>query len=442
MMSIRQLVFPYAVWQQCHTALFSPNGSEGFALGLARPCRRGQGIAYIVEQLLEQKLYEYLTRSSGGLTLNDRASSQLNLLSLAAAKEGLVPVHLHSHPKGVTNFSAYDDIHEHELHEWLVNHGQPFLWSVVWPYAGEPKARLWTNDMYQPGIVRAGLQPFGSGQLNHLPALERQRIFGPGLREATALLRVGIVGVGGIGFLVAEQLARCGFQEFVLVDPDFVEHTNLNRLSGTVRNDIGVLKVKVARRLILQAGHSIDTDPTIHALAYDIYTAPSRVRSLLRQCDIILALTDDELSRITCLQIALEGGAEYLQAGVDIRLDDKGAITGLFAEVTGAEVNRYCPICTGRLDAGQASVDARRYVGGEVWDRAQKEGYVPDVPAPSVMSLNAIAAGLLVMEIQRRVSGLGVRDLMQIDIQAGIVKGFEHIEEQLKGTCEVCGRGE
>jgi ThiF family len=441
-MSKRQLVFPYALWQRCHSALFSQNGCEGFAMGLARPCKRGQGIAYVVEQLLDQGSYDYLDRSSCGVTLNDTASSQLNLLSLAAAKAGLVPVHLHSHPKGATNFSAYDDIHELELHEWLEKHGQPFLWSVVWPYAGEPKARLWVNSMHLPGIVRAGLQPFGSGTSNHLPALERQRLFGPSLRHATAILRVGIVGVGGIGFLVAEQLARTGFCDFVLIDPDYVEDTNLNRLQGTTRSDTGALKVKVARRLILQAGRSIGTHPTVHALAQDIYIAPARVRSLLRQCDIVLALTDDELSRITCLQIALEGGAEYLQAGVDIRLNDQGAITGLFAEVTGAEVNRYCPLCTGRLDAGQASVDARRYVGGEVWDRAKKDGYVPDVAAPSVMSLNAIASGLLVMEIQRRVSGLGVRDLMQIDVQGGTVKAFEHIEDRLKGTCEVCGRGE
>ncbi len=438
----RQLLFPHGMWQRCRRALFVPDRSESFVMGLARPCRRNKSIAYIVEQLLDYVGGDYSHRSGGGLTLSDAASNQVNRLSLEAAKAGLVPVHLHSHPSGVSYFSGYDDIHEQKLHDWLASNGQPLLWSLVWPYGGDPTARLWVGGESLPGTVRAGLRSFGNGTLADLPALDRQRIFGGGLRQAAASLRVGIVGVGGVGFLVAEQLARCGFSDFVLIDPDRVEITNLNRLPSTTKKDLGRLKVNVARRLIRRAGRCIGTKPVVQALAQDIYVASNRVHSLLRQCDIVLALTDDEVSRITCLQIALEGGAEYLQAGVDIRLGDQGAIEGLFSEFTGAEVNRYCPLCTERLDPAQASVDARRYVGGEVWERAQKEGYVPDIPAPSVMSLNAIAAGMLVTEIQRRVSGLGVRDLLQTDIHTGIIRAFEQIENQLEGECTVCGRGE
>jgi len=146
------------------------------------------------------------------------------------------------------------------------------------------------------------------------------------------------------------------------------------------------------------------------------------------------------LSRITCLEIALDAGAEYLQAGVNIGISDHGEVDGLFAEVTGAEVNRYCPICAERLDPGQASVEARQYLGGEVWAHATKEGYIPDEPAPSVMSLNSIVAGLLILEIQRRVSGLGVRDLFQLELQAGRLVSYERIDSLLSGECAVCGR--
>ena len=43
-----------------------------------------------------------------------------------------------------------------------------------------------------------------------------------------------------------------------------------------------------------------------------------------------------------------------------------GFVDAMALEVTGAETGRYCPLCSGRLSSGQASVDARRYVGGEV----------------------------------------------------------------------------
>jgi len=142
--------------------------------------------------------------------------------------------------------------------------------------------------------------------------------------------------------------------------------------------------------------------------------------------------------RITCLDLAFDGGAEFLMAGVDIRLDQNGHIDGLLAEVSGAEAGRYCPMCTGRLDSGQASLDARRYVGGEVWDKTQSDGYIKGIPDPSVMSLNAIAAGALVLEIQRRVAGLGVRDLWQLDYQTGKMITYEPIECNFHDQCGVC----
>jgi hypothetical protein len=61
-----------------------------------------------------------------------------------------------------------------------------------------------------------------------LPALSRQNAFGSGLRSAARHLQIGIIGVGGIGMLAAEQLARAGFCRFVLIDHDRIEQTNLN----------------------------------------------------------------------------------------------------------------------------------------------------------------------------------------------------------------------
>jgi len=445
-MSQRQLVFPYKIWRQCQKQLFVQNKIESFAFGLARPCRRDGGIIYLVEHLLNADTIRgsnsYAYQHNAGLSLSNELSSKINHVSMEAAKLGMVPVHLHSHPDGVHDFSTYDTHHESLLHEWLTKNGQPFLWSLVWSYNGQPRVRFWRDSNFEYGIVRGGLHyyPPESGSIADLPALDRQNAFGIGLRYAAGLLHIGIVGVGGVGMLVAEQLARCGFRKFTLVDHDRVDLTNLNRLQGTFFRDVGKLKVRVARRQILQASKCIGVKAVVKTYAQDIYLASQRIRNYLQQCDVILALTDDELSRITCLEIALAGGAEYLQAGVDVRLDTHGHISGLFLEITGAEVNRYCPICTKRLDPGQASLDARRYVGGEVWERAKSEGYIPEVPAPAVMSINSMAAGLLVAEIQRRVSNLGVWDAFQLDIQSGQIKSIMDYDSRLPESCDVCGR--
>jgi hypothetical protein len=437
-MQTRQLVFTHRIWQQIQQTLFAKPGCEAFAFALARPCKRNHGLAYVVEHVLPLTESDYEQRSAGGLTTSKTFSNRINQIAADAAAHGLVPVHLHSHPAGVNDFSAYDDRHERLLHQWLQSQGQPLFISLVQAIGSMPRARLWLHDHCHSLSIRQGLQILTQDETQALPALSRQNAFGTGLRQAAQNLQIGIVGLGGIGMLASEQLARAGFCRFILVDHDRIESSNLNRLPNMTEHDLGRFKVKAAKTQIQRIGRALGTKTEVHAFTQDIYSAPASVKNALQQCDVILALTDNELSRITCLDLAFDGGSEFLMAGVDIRLDADGSIQGLFAEISGAEVGRYCPMCAGRLDPGQASLDARRYVGGEVWDKAQSEGYIKDIPDPSVMSLNAMAAGALVLEIQRRVAGLGVRDLWQMDYQSGQMQVYTDIDCHIKEKCDVC----
>jgi len=178
------------------------------------------------------------------------------------ARQGWLAVHLHSHPPGVDQFSTTDDDAESRLSHWLAEQGVPRYWSLVWPSGGVPCARLWTRGQTQPGRLFLGLAPMVRDASRHeSPALDRQRAFGPGLRAAADQIRVGVLGLGGLGLLVVEQLARAGFRRFVLIDPDTVEETNLNRLPGVTRRDLGRLKVRVAKRVIRQAIVSLGLVP-------------------------------------------------------------------------------------------------------------------------------------------------------------------------------------
>jgi hypothetical protein len=430
---------PWGLSERLRALLHPEPFQERFAFAVARPLRteRGAPPAALVEQLLTLDPQDYAHTAAGGLSLTEAASARLNRWAVQVAHQGWLAVHLHSHPPGVDRFSATDDAAESRLSRWLADQGVPNYWSLVWPTGGVPRARLWTRGQTQPGRLFLGLAPMVQDpSQDGSPALDRQRAFGPGLRAAADQIRVGVLGVGGLGLPVVEQLARAGFRRFVLIDPDTVEESNLNRLPGVTRRDLGRLKVRVAKRLIRQAVVSLGLVPEICALAHDIYRSGAAQRALAR-CDLILAVTDNDLSRTVALQLALNHGREYLQAGTDITLGEDGAIVGLRAEVTGAEIGRYCPICSGRLSPGQASIEARAYAGGEVAARALSDGYVPDVAAPAVMSLNAVTAGLLVTEIQRRTAGIGVRDLLQLDLKSGTLLTRERLS---MGTdCRVCG---
>ena len=61
----------------------------------------------------------------------------------------------------------------------------------------------------------------------------RQSFLGPDAQERIERAVVGVVGLGGGGSHIVQQLAHIGFQRYVLYDDDAVEDTNLNRLIGS-----------------------------------------------------------------------------------------------------------------------------------------------------------------------------------------------------------------
>lgn len=64
--------------------------------------------------------------------------------------------------------------------------------------------------------------------------------------------KVAIFGIGGVGSYVVEGLVRAGIQNFVLIDNDEVSITNLNRQIIATTKTIGISKVEVAKKRILE----------------------------------------------------------------------------------------------------------------------------------------------------------------------------------------------
>lgn len=62
--------------------------------------------------------------------------------------------------------------------------------------------------------------------------------------------QVLIFGVGGVGSYAVEALARTGVGKFILVDPDKIEITNLNRQLPALISTIGKFKVELLRERI------------------------------------------------------------------------------------------------------------------------------------------------------------------------------------------------
>lgn len=78
-----------------------------------------------------------------------------------------------------------------------------------------------------------------------------QWLLGGAAMEKLARAKVAIFGVGGVGSYTAEGLARSGVGSFVLVDPDCVSLSNINRQLQATELTLGRPKVEVMRERIL-----------------------------------------------------------------------------------------------------------------------------------------------------------------------------------------------
>ena len=87
--------------------------------------------------------------------------------------------------------------------------------------------------------------------------------------KATRVSRshVVIIGCGGIGSLSAMILAGANIETLTLIDPDFIEESNLNRQFFWTTNDIGLKKVEVLRDAV--ATRYPDTKVVISSLNHN-----------------------------------------------------------------------------------------------------------------------------------------------------------------------------
>lgn len=90
-----------------------------------------------------------------------------------------------------------------------------------------------------------------------------------------------IVGLGGLGGMVANGLVRLGVKRFVLIDHDRYEATNMNRQLFCTEETLGMLKVLAAE----EALHKIDADVDIKVYAERFENLPP---SVFHRADLIV----------------------------------------------------------------------------------------------------------------------------------------------------------
>jgi len=182
----------------------------------------------------------------------------------------------------------------------------------------------------------------------------RQSFLGPHAQERIEQAVIGIVGLGGGGSHIVQQLAHVGFQQYVLYDPDCVEDHNLNRMIGATESDVEEArpKVEVALRIIrgLQP----------QALVETYRKRWQEERLPLRRCDLLFGCVDGVGNRRDLEAVARRYLIPYIDIGLDVH-QARMEPPVMAGQVALSMPENPCMHCLGVLQEKALEQEGRRY---------------------------------------------------------------------------------
>jgi molybdopterin/thiamine biosynthesis adenylyltransferase len=157
-------------------------------------------------------------------------------------------------------------------------------------------------------------------ELGILPARYQRNCNAISVSDQLTLFRssVAVIGCGGLGGYVVEELARLGVGKIVVIDPDVFEEHNLNRQLFSSPTNLGTAKVDAAFKRISEI------NPAVNLVPIQAAFSPEYGASLLDGCQVVVDALDS-------IQVRLE--LADVSAAMNIPLVH-GAIAGWFGHVT------------------------------------------------------------------------------------------------------------
>ena len=304
-------------------------GQEDLCFALWRPSTGTTRRAALIDEIILPR--------QGERKLHGNASFEPNYLAraadLALANNAGIAF-MHSHPsEGWQEMSTPDVKAERDVLGYPARAtGLPLVgltigsdgyWSArFWEKSGAKMRRHWCHKTRVIGPKSYDLY-FNDAIIPPPPrrgALKRTfDTWGRQAQETLARLTVGIVGLGSVGCVVAESMARIGVTRMVLIDPDRVEEHNLDRLLYGTTAEIGRLKVDVASRRLRRSATADRID--IASVPLSIHDNSAYSRAL--DCDILFSCVDRPMARDVLNYIAQAHLIPVVDGGVSVEFDER-----------------------------------------------------------------------------------------------------------------------
>src|SRR5665648_9030 len=231
--------------------LIRKDGQEDLLFGLWYPSEGSERNTALVQSILPPL--------SGDRKVHGNVSFNYKYFKRAceqALMKGCGVVFMHSHPFPGWQAMSPDDIKAEfrmasnvdtitNLPLLGLTVGSDGTWSGrIWYYHESNYQKKWAKSVKIIGNEFSIF--FDNSQKHHFIKSEYLKrtvsVWGSINHEMLTNLTIGVVGLGSVGSIVAETLARMGIRKIILIDFDVIEKHNLDRIIGATKKDIGKLK--------------------------------------------------------------------------------------------------------------------------------------------------------------------------------------------------------
>ena len=302
----------------------------------------------------------YLDDPGSGARINADAI-RMAMQRVMDTKRGAFHVHLHG-GRGLPTLSRMDQEELPRLVNSLRVVGPRVAHGILLLSGDSCAAWVWTPG--SAGAVAARvtivghpmhlIHPGSSAAQEALERFSRQSFLGQGAQSTIAQVRIGVVGLGGGGSHIVQQLAHLGVQRFALFDADVVDESNLNRMVGATAADARAQtpKTDVARRVITAISPEVE-----------LVTYMGRWQDrpeLLRGCDLVFGAVDTFAGRRELEVACRRHMVPYIDIGMDVHRVG-GEPPRMAGQVILSMPGAPCMFCLGFLTEERLAQEAAEY---------------------------------------------------------------------------------
>ena len=275
-----------------------------------------------------------------------------------------------------------------------------------------------------------------------------EQLYGKSAARKLPESRVGIIGCSGTGSPAIECLARAGVGEFVIVDYQRFDRSNLERIHGsrfahTQRNPLPY-KIELMAEMIWEI------NPSARITAFVGNILDEEVLGELLRCDLLLGCTDTHHGRAALGDIA----ARYFVPAIDVGVMPEGRdgkVTAQLVEITQYAPELPCAFCSNCVSTWPITVECmtdderkqRKDAAAEAAKRGEDGtiywgGDLAQLPTVGYLTTNAgsLAAGYAINWLA------GTSDLPHSRFQYDLGQpefGFKIINRKRTASC-TCGK--